>query len=297
MSVLIDENTNVLVLGITGRSGALQTRVMKDYGTRIVAGVTPGKGGRTLDGIPVYDLVSEAVGNHEIDAAISFVPPFAAKDSAIEAIDCGIKFLVLTMEEIPIHDVLDILAYAKAKRTMVLGPGAAGIIAPGKCKLGAHPPMMYMKGNVSIVSKSGALSYEVGKSLTEAGIGQATVIALGGGPQWGMTQKDALKLYQTDPQTDIIVLLGEIGGTMEEEAAAYMAEHVSKPVVSMIVGRAAPEGKSLGHAGAIVRGNKGTAQSKIAKLQEAGVRIARTPGEMVEIIEKIRSGCNGGTCS
>jgi len=288
VSALINENTNVLVAGITGKSGALQTRVMKEYGTKIVAGVTPGKGGQELDGIPVYDLVQEAAREHRIDAAISFVPAKAVKDSAFEIIDSGIKFLVLTMEEIPSQDVIEILNYADAHGTRILGPGTAGLIAPGKCKLGAHPPMMYMEGDVSIVSKSGALSYEIGKSLTEAGIGQSTVMALGGGPLWGMTQRDAIALFQEDPQTKVIVLLGEIGGTMEEDAADFIAEHVTKPVVSMIVGRAAPEGKSLGHAGAIVQGNKGTAQSKIAKLKEAGVQVGRTPQEMVEIIRKIR---------
>ncbi len=297
MSALINENTNVLVLGITGKSGALQTRVMKEYGTRIVAGVTPGKGGQKLDGIPVYDLVREAAAEHRIDAAISFVPARFVKDSSFEVIDSGIKFLVLTMEEIPAHDVIEILTYAEAKGTRILGPGTAGMIAPGKCKLGAHPPMMYREGNVSIVSKSGALSYEVGKSLTEAGIGQSTVIALGGGPLWGMTQRDAIKLYQDDPQTEVIILLGEIGGTMEEDAADFIAEHVTKPVVSMIVGRAAPEGKSLGHAGAIVQGNKGTAQSKISRLKEAGARVARTPQEIVEIIRQIRGDCHGSTCA
>jgi len=288
MAVLVNRDTNVLVLGITGRSGRLQTKVMLDYGTKVVAGVTPGKGGQVAEGVPVYDFVGEALKEHRIDAAISFVPARSAKDSSFEAIDSGIKFLVLTMEEIPDHDVLEILSYAKAKGTTVLGPGAAGIISPGKCKLGAHPPRMFMEGNVGVVSKSGALSYEVGKTLTEAGIGQSTVIALGGGPLWGLTQRDAVRLFQEDPETKIILLLGEIGGTTEEEAAEFIAQNVTKPVVALIVGRAAPEGKSLGHAGAIIQGNRGTAQSKIAALSRAGAKIATTPKEAAQIIKEIR---------
>ena len=288
MAVLVDRDTNVLVLGITGRSGRLQTKVMLNYGTKVVAGVTPGKGGQVAEGVPVYDFVGEVLKEHRIDAAISFVPARSAKDSSFEAIDSGIKFLVLTMEEIPDHDVLEILSYAKAKGTTVLGPGAAGIISPGKCKLGAHPPRMFTEGNVGVVSKSGALSYEVGKTLTEAGIGQSTVIALGGGPLWGLTQRDAVRLFQEDPETKIILLLGEIGGTTEEEAAEFIAQNVTKPVVALIVGRAAPEGKSLGHAGAIIQGNRGTAQSKIAALSRAGARIATTPKEAAQIIKEIR---------
>jgi succinyl-CoA synthetase alpha subunit len=288
MAVLVNRDTNVLVLGITGRSGRLQTKVMLDYGTKVVAGVTPGKGGQMAEGVPVYDFVSEVLKEHRIDAAISFVPARSAKDSSFEAIDNGIKFLVLTMEEIPDHDVLEILSYAKAKGTTVLGPGAAGIISPGKCKLGAHPPRMFTEGNVGVVSKSGALSYEVGKTLTEAGIGQSTVIALGGGPLWGLTQRDAVRLFQEDPETEVILLLGEIGGTTEEEAAEFIAQSVTKPVVALIVGRAAPEGKSLGHAGAIIQGNRGTAQSKITALSRAGAKIATTPKEAAQIIKEIR---------
>lgn len=288
MAILIDENTKVLVQGITGRSGALQTKVMKEYGTKIVAGVTPGKGGNTVEGIPVYDFVAEAVTEHAIDAAISFVPPRFTKDACFEIIQAGIKFLVITAEGIPDHDVVDILAYAQANGCTVLGPGTAGVISPGKCKLGAHPPRMYIQGSVGLVSKSGALSYEIGKMLTEAGIGQSTVLAIGGGPIWGLTQKEVVELFEHDPETDIIVLVGEIGGTMEEEAAEFIAEQVTKPVVAMIVGRAAPKGKSLGHAGAIIEGNRGTAQAKIEALGQAGAHIARTPQQIVDLIKHIR---------
>lgn len=288
MSILINQDSKVLVLGVTGKSGSLQAKVMKEYGTQIVAGVTPGKGGREVEGIPVYNFVSEAMKDHDIDTAISFVPPRVAKDSCYEVIDNGIKFMVLTTEEIPDHDVIDILAYAKSKGTKILGPGTAGLIAPGKCKLGSHPSKMFLEGRVGIVSKSGALSYEVGKTLTEAGIGQSTVVGIGGGPIWGLTQKDIIELYQEDEETDIIVLLGEIGGNMEIEAAEYIEDNVNKPVISMIVGRAAPAGKSLGHAGAIIEGSKGTVQSKIEALSKAGVHTAKTPKEIVQIIKQIR---------
>jgi succinyl-CoA synthetase alpha subunit len=288
MSILINEGTKVLVQGITGRSGALQTKSLLDFGTKVVAGVTPGKAGQEVHKIPVFDFVSdalEALGG--ADAAISFVPPLAAKGAAIEAMSCGIKFLVLTMEGIPKRDVLDILAYAAPRGVRVLGPGTAGLIAPGKCKLGAHPSRMFIPGNVGVVSKSGALSYEIGKTLTDAGIGQSTVIALGGGPIWGVTQKDAVELFNEDQETKVVVLLGEIGGNTEIAAADFIKKSVRKPVVSLIVGRSAPEGKSLGHAGAIIQGGRGTAQSKIEALERAGVKIAYNPAEVVEEVKKL----------
>jgi len=287
MSILIDKNTKVLVLGITGKSGRLQTEIMKKYGTNIVAGVTPGKGGVEVEGIPVYDFVKEAMGNHNINAAISFVPPAYCKDSCFEAIENNIKFLVVCTEGIPEHDVVEIFEFAKNKGARILGPGSAGLISPRKCKLGAHPPQLFRKGHVGVVSKSGALSYEVGKTLTESGIGQSTVVGLGGGPFWGLTQSNILKLFQKDEETEIIVLLGEIGGTMEEETAKLIKEKISKPVISLIVGSSAPKGKSLGHAGAIIEGNLGTAESKINALKKAGVSIANNHMEIVKFIQRI----------
>lgn len=284
MAILVGKDTKVLVQAMTGKSGSLQTKAMLEAGTRIVAGVTPGKGGQELYGIPVYDYVAEAKAEHEFDTVISFVPPKAAKDSCFEAIDAGIRVLILTTEEIALHDVVEIIAYAKAHGTVLVGPGCAGVIAPGICKAGAHPVRFFMPGRVGVVSKSGALSYEIGKTLTEAGIGQSCVTAIGGGPLWGFTQKDAVALYEKDPDTDVIVLLGEIGGGSEEEAAAYIGAHVTKPVVSLIVGRHAPQGKSLGHAGAIVSGNVGTAETKIAALRDAGVHVVKDPAELVETI-------------
>lgn len=287
MAILVNENTRVIVQGITGKSGILQTKSLLEYGTAVVAGVTPGKRGMTVEGVPVFDSVVQAMEQCTPNAAISFVPPMFAKDAAMEAMEAGIELLVLTMEGIPKHDVLDILAYAEGRNIRVIGPGTAGVISPGKCKLGAHPSRMYIPGKVGVVSKSGALSYEVGKSLTDAGIGQSTVVALGGGPIWGMNQRDAVELFNDDPETEIIVLLGEIGGSTEIVAAEYIAKAVKKPVVSLIVGRSAPEGKSLGHAGAIIRGNKGTAASKIEALEKAGVHVALSPAQVVDIIRKL----------
>ncbi len=288
MTILINKDTKVLVQGITGRSGRLQTENMLAYGTQVVAGVTPGKGGTSVQGVPVYNYVKEAVASHDINAAISFVPPPFAKDACFEIIDHKIPLLVLTTEGIPENDVLEIIQYGRLKGTRVLGPGTAGLISPGEAKIGAHPGRMYTKGEVGIVSKSGALSYEVGKNLTEAGIGQTTVVGVGGGPIWGFTQKDAVELFQQDDETKIIVLLGEIGGSMEDEAAAYIKAHVTKPVIAMIVGRAAPEGKSLGHAGAIIEGSKGTAESKAALLTAAGAKMATTPQEIIALIKELR---------
>ena len=287
MSILINKNTKVLVLGITGKSGRLQTEIMKKYGTDIVAGVTPGKGGKEVEGIPVYDFVKEAVNNHDINAAISFVPPPYAKDSCIEVIENSIKFLILTTEQIPEHDVVEIIKYAENKGARILGPGAAGLISPGKCKLGVHPPNMFKEGHIGVVSKSGALSYEVGKTLTENGIGQSTAVAIGGGPFWGLAQLNIIELFQDDDGTEIIVLLGEIGGTMEEEVAKFIKEKVNKPVIALIVGKSAPKGKSLGHAGAIIEGDLGTAKSKINALKEAGAYIANNPEDIVELVNKI----------
>ena len=287
MSILINKDTKVLVQGITGKSGSLQTKAMLDAGTNIVAGVTPGKGGQEVYGIPVYNFVAEAKAQHDFDAVICFVPPRVAKDSCFEAIDAGVKLLVLTTEEIALHDVVEIIAYAKAHGTTLIGPGCAGVIAPGVCKVGAHPIRFFQKGNVGIVSKSGALSYEIGKTLTDNGIGQSSVVAIGGGPIWGFTQRDAVELYEKDPETKVIVLLGEIGGGSEEAAAAYIKAHVTKPVVSLIVGRNAPTGKSLGHAGAIVSGNVGTAATKIAALEDAGVHVVKSPVELVEQVRQL----------
>ena len=255
MSILINKDTKVLVQAITGNSGRLQTKAMLDAGTNIVAGVTPGKGGQEVFGIPVYNYVSEARKEHDFNAVICFVPPAGAKDSCFEAIDAGIDLLVLTTEEMALADVTEVIAYAKAHNTTLIGPGCAGVIAPGVCKVGAHPIRFFKKGNVGVVSKSGALSYEIGKTLSDAGIGQSSVVAIGGGS--------------------------------EEAAAAYIKAHVTKPVVALIVGRNAPTGKSLGHAGAIVSGNVGTAATKIQALTDAGAHVVKNPRQLVETVREL----------
>jgi len=288
MSILINRDTKVLVQAITGKSGSLQTKALLDFGTDVVAGTSPGKDGQEVWGVPVYSFVKDAKKEKEFDTVISFVPPAFAKDSCFEAIDAGIKLLVLTTEEIPAHDVVEIIEYAKNHNTLLVGPGCAGIIAPGICKVGAHPVRFFKEGTVGVVSKSGALSYEVGKTLSDNNIGQSTVVAIGGGPLWGFTQRDAVEMFEKDPETDIIVLLGEIGGGSEEEAAAYIKAAVKKPVVSLIVGRNAPKGKSLGHAGAIVSGNTGTAETKIKALEDAGAIVTKSPVQLVEAIKKCR---------
>ena len=289
MAILIDKNSRVLVQGITGQVGSFQTKVMKEYGTEIVAGVTPGKGGMKVHEIPVYDFVEEVLQDYEVDAAISFVPARLAKDAALEAIDGGIRFLVVTTEGIPDQDMLTIINYAASKGITVLGPDTPGLISPGRCKLGVHPNRMFTEGRVGVLSKSGALSYEVCRVLTENGIGQSTVVGIGGGPLWGLSQQAVLKMFQDDPETEVIVLLGEVGGTTEQAAAAFIERYMDKPVVSLIVGRTAPKGAQMGHAGAIIEGEEGMAESKIKTLRSAGSLIARSPSEIPEIIKTIWS--------
>lgn len=286
MGILISKQSRVLVQGITGKTGRLQTETMLAAGTNVVAGVTPGKGGEEVLGIKVYDYVREAAQRHRFDAVISFAPPKQALNSALEAMDADISLLVLPAEGIPAQDVVRILAVARERGVRVVGPGCSGIIVPGVCKVGSHPARFFTPGPVGVVSKSGALSYEIGKSLTDSGIGQSAVIGLGGGPIWGTTQRDAVELYQADPDTKVIVLLGEIGGSSEEQAAEYIKENVDKPVVALIVGQKAPKGKSLGHAGAIVSSSAGTAEPKIRALREAGATVISNPGELVEAVKK-----------
>jgi len=287
VAIFVDKNTRVLVQGITGNVGSFQTQIMQAYGTKIVAGVTPGKGGRKVAGIPVYDLVEQAVYHHEIDAVISFVPAPFARNAAFEVLSCGIGLLVLTTEGIPENDVIDIVRYAKIHGQRVIGPDTPGLISPGNCKLGVHPHQMHARGSVGVVSKSGSLSYEVCRVLTEAGIGQSTVVGIGGGPVWGTTHEDVLMEFEKDPDTRAVVLLGEVGGQLEHHAARFIRDHMSKPVVAMIVGRSAPKGAQMGHAGAIIEGEGGTADSKLHALQNAGAHKAKTSHEVVKILKNI----------
>ena len=287
MCILIDEDTKVIVQGITGTVGSFQTRVMLDYGTKVVAGVTPGKGGQTVHGVPVYDLVEDAVEENGGDASLIFVPGPYAADAAIEAIEVGVSLAVMTAEGVPLLDVMKVMSLAVERGVAVIGPDTAGLISPGRCKVGVHPHRLFMEGSVGVVSKSGALSYETSKALTEGGYGQSTVIGIGGGPMWGLTQVEALRLFEEDEGTEAVVLLGEIGGSMEEEAAEFIGEHMSKPVVSLIVGRHAPEGERMGHAGAIIQGGRGTAAGKIAALERAGARVVKGPREIPLVLREL----------
>jgi succinyl-CoA synthetase alpha subunit len=287
MAILINQHTNVLVQGITGSVGSFQTNIMKGHGTKVLAGVTPGKGGKTVHNIPVFDFVQEAAQHFQLDAAISFVPARFVKDAAIEVIDAGIPLLVISSEGVPDWDMLMIVEYAKRKGTRILGPDTPGLVSPGKCKLSVHPEQVLLEGNIGILSKSGALSYEVCKVLTENGIGQSTVVGIGGGPIWDITQTDILDLFQNDNETRAIILLGEVGGKMEVEAAKFIKENLDKPVIALIVGRMAPQGAQMGHAGAIIKENESTAGYKINKLREAGVLIVKNPMEIPEVINGI----------
>lgn len=287
MAILIDENTQVLLQGITGTVGSFQAGIMKEYGTKVVAGVTPGKGGQEIHGIPVYDFVHDAVARHRIDAAFGFVPARFALDGALEVIDAGIPLLVLTAEGVPDQDMVTLIQYAASKGTIVVGPDTPGVVSPGKCKLSVHPNRVLSEGHVGVLSRSGALSYEVCKTLTESGIGQSTIVCIGGGPFWGLSQEKALSLFQQDRETRCVVMLGEVGSTMEQRAAVYIATQMDKPVVALIVGQSAPAGAQMGHAGAIIEGEEGTAVSKIAALKDAGAHIARRPSEIPLILKKL----------
>ena len=287
MCILVDRETRVIVQGITGTVGSFQSKVMLDYGTNLVAGVTPGKGGEQIHGIPVYDLVEEAVEEHGGEVILSFVPGPYSADAAIESIQAGLKLVIMTAEGVPLYDVMRVMRLQREKGAMVIGPDTAGVISPGRGKAGVHPNKLFKEGNIGVVSKSGALSYEVSKALTEAGIGQSTVVGIGGGPMWGFTQVDALRLFQDDDETEAIVLLGEIGGSMEEEAAKYIKKKITKPVVSLIVGRHAPKGERMGHAGAIIQHGKGLAEDKLNILRAAGVQVVKGPRDIPLVIKEL----------
>ena len=287
MAILVDRTTRVLVQGITGSVGSFQAGIMLSHGTNVVAGVTPGKAGIKVHGIPVFDFVADAVEQCGPTAAISFVPARFARDAAIEVIDANIPLLVLTAEGIPIHDLMVILAHAHRKGTRVVGPDTAGVVSPGKCKLGVHPDRMLREGAVGILSKSGALSHEMCQVLTEHGMGQSTVVGIGGGPLWGLAQPEVLRMFEDDPETAAVILLGEVGGRMELDAARFIGSEMCKPVIALIVGRAAPTGAQMGHAGAIVDGEQATAAYKIHALERAGATIAYRPTEIPEILRRI----------
>ena len=285
--ILLNKDTKCLVQGITGKQGSFHTEQMLNYNTNIVAGITPGKGGQKfLDRVPIFNSIEEAKEEVDINASIIFVPAKFAKDAAFEAIR-HLDLVVIISEHIPVHDSMKIMAYAKEMNTTIIGPNTPGIISPGVGKLGIMPTHIFKEGNVGVISRSGTLTYEIASELTNAGIGQSTAVGIGGDPVTGDNYVDILKRFEKDPDTDAVVLIGEIGGTAEERAGKYIAEEMSKPVVSYIAGRTAPAGKRMGHAGAIILGNSGTVESKTKALNEAGVDVAIKPSEIVDLLKKV----------
>ncbi len=286
MSIFVDENTRVCVQGITGRDGAFHTKGMVEYGTKVVAGVTPGKGGQDVDGVPVFDTMKDAVEKTGANASILFVPAKFAAGAVTEAAEAGVGVIVAISEGVPTLEVSKIYQKLDRLGTRMIGPNCPGIISPGKCKLGIMPGWIHKEGGIGVVSRSGTLTYEVVDQLGRHGFGQSTVIGIGGDPIIGTNFIDSLTAYQEDPQTEAVVLIGEIGGTDEEQAADFVKANMTKPVVSFIAGRTAPPGKRMGHAGAIIAGGKGTAQEKIEALTAAGVPVADRPSEIPELIKE-----------
>ena len=280
MSILVGRDSRVLVQGITGRDGSFHARQMKEYGTRVVAGVTPGKGGASIDGIPVFDSVEEAVAKTRANVSAVYVPAALAQDAIYEAVDAEIPLVVCITEGLPVRDMVEVAAYLRGRSTRLIGPNCPGLISPGQCKVGIMPGFIHTPGRIGLVSRSGTLTYEVVWQLTRAGMGQSTCIGIGGDPIVGTRFVDSLALFEADDKTDAIVLIGEIGGSDEEDAAALIERHVSKPVVAFIAGQTAPPGKRMGHAGAIVSGGAGTAQEKMVRFERAGVPVAKIPSEI-----------------
>jgi succinyl-CoA synthetase alpha subunit len=294
MSILVGRDTRLLVQGITGREGTFHTRQCAAYGTRVVAGVTPGKGGSVHEGVPVFDTVSRAVEETGANASVIFVPPPFAADAIMEAADAEIPLLVCITEGIPTRDMVRVMAFLRGGETRLIGPNCPGIITPGECKIGIMPGSIHQKGDVGVLSRSGTLTYEAVAQLTARGIGQSTCIGIGGDPIIGTSFIDALALFRDDPGTRGIVLIGEIGGGAEEAAAAYIRESIRVPVVAFIAGRTAPPGKRMGHAGAIISGGSGTAGEKVEALKAAGIRVVESPARIGEAMSELLAGRPGG---
>jgi succinyl-CoA synthetase alpha subunit len=292
MAVLVDNNTRLAVAGITGREGSFHTLNNRRYGTNVVGGVTPGKGGQDVEGIPVFDSWADAARGTQPNTAMIFVPPRFAADAILEAAAAGVALVIAITEGIPAHDELRV--YNTLKRdfpsTRLIGPNCPGILSPGKANVGIIPASFFKEGNVGVVSRSGTLTYQIGNEIAQAGFGNSSIVGIGGDPVPGSSFVDIIELFEADEQTELIVLSGEIGGSAEEEAADYIAEHVSKPVVAYIAGFTAPAGKQMGHAGAIVSGSSGTAAAKAQALEEKGVRVGRTPTEVAELAVQILRG-------
>ena len=280
MSVLVDKSTRLVVQGITGKEGTFHTKQMVEYGTNVVGGVTPGKGGTTHEGVPVFNTVADAVREAGANASVIYVPPSFAADAVMEAADAGIPVVVCITEGIPTLDMVKVKEYLRDKPTRLIGPNCPGIISPGKCKIGIMPGHIHREGNIGVVSRSGTLTYEAVGQLTALGLGQSSAIGIGGDPIVGTTHVDALRLFQADDETIGIVMIGEIGGSAEEEASAFAKENVTKPIVAFIAGQTAPPGRRMGHAGAIIAGGKGTAAEKMKALDAAGIRVVKSPADI-----------------
>ena len=280
MSILVNKDTKVITQGITGATGQLHTRACREYGTQMVAGVTPGRGGTDFEGIPIFDTVEQAVNATGANASVIYVPPPFAADAIMEAVDAGVPLVICITEGIPVLDMVRVKRYLNGKNSRLIGPNCPGVITPGECKIGIMPGYIHKPGSIGVVSRSGTLTYEAVHQLTQLGIGQSTCVGIGGDPVNGTSFVEVLRMFQDDPKTEGTVMIGEIGGSAEEEAAAFIKAHGTKPVAAFIGGQTAPKGKRMGHAGAIIAGGKGTAAEKIQALKEAGVHIIPSPAEM-----------------
>ena len=287
MSILINRDTKVITQGITGSTGLFHAQGARDYGTLMVGGVTPGKGGTVIDGFPVFDTVREAVLQTGASASVIYVPPPFAADSIMEAVDAGIELVCCITEGIPVLDMVKVKQYMKGRKTRLVGPNCPGVITPGQCKIGIMPGYIHKPGKVGVVSRSGTLTYEAVWQLTCLGLGQSTCVGIGGDPVNGTNHLDVLRLFEADPDTEAVIMIGEIGGTSEEEGARFVKEHMTKPVAAYIAGITAPPGKRMGHAGAIISGGKGTATEKVAVLRECGISVAASPAEMAQALLKV----------
>lgn len=280
MSILVDKNTRVITQGISGKTGLFHTQQAIEYGTNMVAGVTPGKGGTKIEGVPVFNTVEEAVRETAANASVIYVPPAGAAEAIMEAADAGVELVICITEGIPVLDMVQVKRYLEGRKTRLIGPNCPGVITPNQCKIGIMPGYIHKPGHVGVVSRSGTLTYEAVYQLTTKGIGQTTAVGIGGDPVNGTNFVDVLRMFNEDPETEAVIMIGEIGGTAEEDAAAYIKEHMKKPVAGFIAGRSAPPGKRMGHAGAIISGGKGTAVEKVAAMEAAGIKVAPTPSEM-----------------